>query len=170
MFDAEDDSHVGVCRDESCDVDYVHPSHAYALRPEEPLARGRPTRPWWLEKDPSACRRADPQGLIEVMRRVFEATDWPLAFVDIKHAVRNDYGTVSPRSIHRHVRRLIGQDFVVQLDLGLSKQAYIRKGSRYIHDLDNLRQHMLGRNCFSFNAQQFSAATTRPTHDQGHWG
>lgn len=144
MFDSEDDDDlIEVCRDETCDLDYVHPSHVFKLRPAP--SNGRPKTPWWLQTDPSAYRRADPRGLSEAMRRAFAATDWPLAFIDIKHAVRNDYGDASVRSLHRHVRRLITTNFVLRLDLELSYSAYIRSDSKFLHDLDNLREHLMGR-------------------------
>lgn len=153
MFDSEDDDLIEVCRDETCDLDYVHPSHVFKLRPAP--SNGRPKTPWWLQTDPSAYRRADPRGLSEAMRRAFAATDWPLAFVDIKHAVRNDYGFAPIRTLHRHVRRLITTNFVLKLDLELSYSAYIRSDSKFLRDLDNLREHLMGRHA-QFNRRKSS--------------
>jgi hypothetical protein len=146
MFDAEDDEddiQLGICRDETCGLEYVHPSHIYPLHAQD--QRGRPQRPWWEQKDPLAFKRPDPRGLREAVQGLFSETGWPLAFADVKNTVRNRYGSVSVRSLHRHLRRLIDAEYIIELDLQLAFSAYIRSDSRFLADRDNLREHMEGR-------------------------
>lgn len=142
MFDIEDDDDLAeVCRDEFCDLDYVHPSHVYKLRPPA----GRAPTPWWLKTEPEGHRRVSSKGLRAAMQRAFEATDRPLAFVDVRNAVWNDYGSAPVRTLHRHVRRMINANFIRELDLELSHAAYIRSDSRYLGDREGLREYLMGR-------------------------
>lgn len=148
MFDADDDGdYASVCRDEACGLEYVHSSHVYVLGPEPPEALH-------LQRDPQAYRRPDLRGLIEATKRVFEATQWPLAFRDVQNAVLNDYGEVQPRTLHRHLRRLVNSGFIRDLDLGLPYVAYIRSDSRFLGDPDNLREHLRGRHAASAGARR----------------
>lgn len=145
MFESEDDDaiEVGVCRDEACPLEYVHQSHVYRI-PSEEKPKGPKPRAWWKQRDPMAHLKQDPQGLREVMERAFTITDWPLGFGDVVAAVRANYGSTSLRTLHRYVEKMIGQRFIVALDLGLMHVAYIRHDSPRRGDLDNLRQYMLG--------------------------
>lgn len=145
MFDAEDEVDVDdVCRDELCTVQHVHPSHIYPI--EEPQKKGRPPRPWWLRTEPGAHLRQDPHGLRQALQRAFTLTDWPLAFRDVLTFVRNDYGSVSERTLHRYVRYFVDElGFVSEIDLGIAYLVYIRADSRRRHDLENLREYVLGR-------------------------
>lgn len=145
MFDLEDDDddQIAVCRDEACSINHVHPNHIFPLGEQS----SRPKRPWWLQTEPGAHLRPDPKGLHQIVRRIFSGTDWPLAFVDVKQVVLNDYGSASNRTIHRHIAKLVADGFVLALDLELefSYLAYIRHDSRYLNDRDNLREHMAGK-------------------------
>lgn len=144
MFDAEDEfAEIGICRDETCSLEYAHPSHTFSLVALPP--RGRPQRPWWTKTEPGAYARQDPTGLRQAMRRAF-ATDWPLAFRDVANAVRNDYGSVSQRTLHRCVRLFIEVErFIEELDLGLACRIYIRSSSKRKNDIDDLREYIVGR-------------------------
>ena len=142
MLNVEDDDFTAVCRDETCHIAYVHPSHVFPIGQSK-----RPKRPWFLCTEPGAHLRPDPKGLHLIIKGMFGATDWPLAFVDVLQAVLNDYGSASKRTIHRHIARLVEEKYVLALDLELdfAYLAYIRHDSRYLHDRENLRDHMSGK-------------------------
>lgn len=143
-FDGDGDAEDGVCRDELCPIDHVHPFHLYPLQAPRPKGQPKP-REWWRERDPNAYRRQDPTGLRETISNAFKATDWPLQFCDVTSLVTENYGTVSPRSMHRYLLEFVNKGFIAAIDVGLTAVAYIRADSSKRHDLDNLREHLLGR-------------------------
>lgn len=125
------DNLVGICRDDNCDEEDIHPEH------DVPRRRSK------------ACKRKahdwDPKGLRECVKKAIHSTEWPLVFAEIKHEVLNDFGTTTDRAIHRHLERLEGEREVVTLELGLAFACYIKPTSRFRHDLANLREHVLGK-------------------------
>jgi hypothetical protein len=138
MFDADDDELHGVCRSDTCDLDYIHPSHAFALKPVLDV-NGRPPKE---KRDPTAFRRHDPAGLAEALHRAF-ATEWPLVFCDVERAVVDDYGNVSSRTLHREIQSLVAVGFILVLKLHLPCLAYIRATSRRRQRLEELRDYLL---------------------------
>lgn len=139
MFDADDDDDLhGVCRSDTCDLEYVHASHAFPLRPVLD-SNGRPPKE---KRDPDAFKRHDPAGLVEAMQRVF-ATEWPRVFCDIERAVIDDYGKVSSRTLHREIQGMVAAGFILVLKLHLPCLAYIRATSKRRKRLEELRDYLL---------------------------
>lgn len=61
----------------------------------------------------------------------------------IQRDVRDDYGTVTDRTVYRHVRKLVQEAKLIKLDLGLAFAAYIRPRARLLADPEALRDYML---------------------------
>lgn len=133
MSDDFDPKHL--CRDDDCDIEEVHLAHKRLRR--RPIAvHHRPNknrRPLWQQDDPAAL--AD-----SVLKSVGEQ---PTMMQWIARDVRDDYGTVTDRTIYRHVRRLVQEAQLIKLDLGLAFAAYIRPKSRLLSDPQALRDYML---------------------------
>jgi hypothetical protein len=142
MLDIEDDDALAaVCRDETCELDYIHPSHVFPLKARKP---GRPERPWWDQRDPDAHRRHDVKGLRESIWRAFAETDWPIVFCDLVAIVRSDYGSVSERSLHRQLAMLLKRRKIAVIDLSMF-HGYIRRDSPRRADHDDLREYLEAR-------------------------
>lgn len=144
MLDIEDDDALAaVCRDETCELEYVHPSHVFPLKARKP---GRPERPWWDQRDPDAHRRHDVQGLRDAIWRAFVETDWPIVFGDLVATVRGDYGSISERTVHRQLATLLKRrkNGIAVIDLGVF-HGYIRRDSPRRADHDDLREYLESR-------------------------
>lgn len=142
MFD--DEAEV-ICRDELCRLEHVHPPHLFGVGSTETIGprRGRPAKPWWLKRDPTAYQRPDPRGLTECIRALFNRTERPMAFNAVLNHVRNDYGKVSSRTVHRHLEDLIEDGWLVAMDLNLTYLTYLRAASSWVVDPIAIRDYMI---------------------------
>lgn len=132
MLDAE------VCRSEECEIEEEHTRslcragrHGGVLQPPVKVSK----RPVWLKDDP--------EGLQESVRRAVPKT-LPTNFSAIVDKVTNDYGSVTERTIYRHVRRLVERGELLKLNLQLGFAAYARPTSKLIADLGSMREIMTG--------------------------
>lgn len=147
-----------ICLDEDCDREGIHRKHLVAKRPP-PEPHHRPSRqPLW--------KQDDPQGLIEALIRTTSGGQ-PFKIDEIFRGVRDDYGSVSERTVYRYVNRLVDAGLLVKIEskrerrrressnysrhrivakinLGLSFSAYIKPGARLLGDPEAMREYILG--------------------------
>lgn len=133
-----------VCRDENCRRADVHRKHLVAERPP-PQPHHRPGKQVW--------RYSDPRALTGAVARAASKSQ-PKIFREIVRDVRDDYGQVSERSVHRHINKLVERGQLIKLDLGLTFAAYIRPKSRLLKNPEALRDFIegeleYGRGCTS---------------------
>lgn len=130
MIDSE------ICRDDRCMRLDVHKKHW--KREWAPQASSRKTSskklPW---------QQDDPRALVGAVARATSRA-YPMCFSAIAANVRDDYGQVHDRTIYRHLRTLVDRGHLIKLDLRLPMAAYIRPKSRLLHDLESLREYILG--------------------------
>ena len=123
-----------ICRDERCEIVGLHRPHLIKKRTAEPHHRpsSSPVPPW---------KRQDPRGLSgAVMRATSKA--YPVVFQSIMREVFDDYGSVTRRTIYRHVRALVQQGCLVRYELG-GIAAYVRPKSRLFGDRRSVRDYVL---------------------------
>lgn len=126
-----------ICREEDCKIKCVHRKHSMRIRrlrkPIEVHHRPKGKKPLWQQDAPAI--------LTEI---VLEAVgDRPMIMQWIQRDVRDDYGTVTDRTVYRHVRKLVQEARLIKLDLGLAFAAYIRPRARMLSDTEALRDYML---------------------------
>jgi hypothetical protein len=134
MSDAWDSSEI--CRDDQCTRRDVHRKHLVAGH-APPKAHHRPDpnkKPLW--------QRNDPRGLTGAVARATSKT--PKVIAEIIRDVRDDYGSVSDRSIYRHVKKLLERGQLIKVDIGLTFDAYIRPKSRMLKDVEAIRDFIEG--------------------------
>jgi hypothetical protein len=140
-----------ICRDDDCELneDGIHPKHSQR-RKRPPEVHHRP-KPGGVLK---IWQYADPPGVAESVEKATSA-DRPKVIWEIVRDVQDDYGSVTERTIYRHVRALVDAGRLIKLgnggggragsiNLRLPFAAYIKARSRLLADPDNLRDYMLG--------------------------
>lgn len=125
-----------ICRDEDCRRLGVHPKHS-VLTPGRSIEihhRPKPgAKPLW--------ERDDPKGLTGAVAR---ASKYPTHAAWVLRDVRDDYGHVHERTVYRHIARLVARGHLCKLDLSLGYAVYVRPKSRWLKDLQALREFILG--------------------------
>lgn len=126
-----------ICRDDDCDIDEVHLAHK-RLRRRSIIVHRRPKRHQPL------ARTALPQEPDALSDSILKAVgDYPMMMHWIQRDVRDDYGSVSDRSVYRYVRRLVEQARMIKLDVGLAFAIYIKPRARLLADPSAIRDYML---------------------------
>lgn len=115
---------VEVCRDEDCQIEWVHDAHQQKGRRRRKQRLTRSQNAPWLVPCPKALRESVLAGVCSNEVRNFAV---------ILDFVRNDYGSCCARSVHRHLQALQGTGEVVRLDFG-GLYAYLRPDSRLLRD------------------------------------
>jgi len=92
-------------------------------------------KPVWQLDDPTALTGA-------VARATSKA--YPTHFAAIVRDVRDDYGTVTERTVYRHIKKLVARGHIAKVDIGFAFAAYIRPGSRMFKTADAIRDYILG--------------------------
>lgn len=128
---------VGVCQDDDCDLDELHPPHPVispCYRPK-PVRSRRANQPWKIP-----CTEA----LRDATLRAVSAYE-PRNFATILSAVENDYGSCCSRSVHRHLKRLSLSGDIVRMDFGPQMRiyAYLKASSRLIREPGVVLDHIL---------------------------
>lgn len=125
------------CVDEECEIERLHPRHRRLKR--RPVLHHRPV--------PNAPLSIDQGGLPKpselLAERVLNAIgELPMMIGWIQRDVRDDYGSVTDRTIYRHVKRLVQERKIIKLDVGLAFCVYMRPTSRYLHDHLSLYEYL----------------------------
>ena len=107
-----------ICRDERCEIEGLHAKHVLKCKRGDCKPKAR--RPW---------TRPDREGLAECVLRA-TSDRVPRWFQEIAPEVRDDYGTVSNRTLWRVIRDLVEHGRLIKLELGLAFSAYIRPVDR----------------------------------------
>jgi hypothetical protein len=118
-----------ICRDDRCDLDWVHPSHEILdvdSRAKRTRIRRWRDQPWRLN-----CVDALRDSVLTGVSSIE-----PRNFATVYSFVENDYGSCCPRSVHRHLASLKAGGQIVRLDFRGNVHAYLRAGSRLIRDPD----------------------------------
>jgi len=124
-----------ICRDEHCDRMGVHPWHPMGANREVKPHHRPGKKPVWQLDDPTALTGA-------VARATSKA--YPTHFAAIVRDVRDDYGTVTERTVYRHIKKLVARGHIAKVDIGFAFAAYIRPGSRMFKTADAIRDYILG--------------------------
>lgn len=131
-----------ICRDDACLIERLHTTKLcrFAFVDDRKPKRQRlaffrsKKRPWQL---------TDREGLIEAVLRA--VSDQPTTISWIARDVRDDYGQVTDRSIYRYVRRLVAQERLVKVEVGLHLVVYTKPKARVLREgRDGIRDIMLG--------------------------
>jgi hypothetical protein len=130
-----------ICRDEDCEITEVHGVHRRLLR-KPVLVHHRPRKNAPLASSLDDGRLPTHKELLA--ERVFNAIgDRPMMMQWISCAVRDDYGSVTDRTIYRYVQRFVQEAKIIKLDLGLAFAIYIRPKSRLLQDRVALHEYMM---------------------------
>jgi hypothetical protein len=128
------------CRDEACerlDLHTCSPKNCLRRRGREALygtrSRKYGAEPW---------RAYNHEALRD---SAFKATSLiePRNFATVFSLVENDYGSCCERSLHRHLGALRTEGKIVRMDFGGRIHAYLRAGSRLIHDRDLVLEQII---------------------------
>lgn len=141
-----------LCRDDRCQIVGLHRPHLIRIIKPEPHHRPStsPQLPW---------KRQDPRGLVgAVMRATSKA--YPVAFSSIMREVFDDYGSVTRRTIYRHVKALVERGRLVRYELG-GLAAYVRPRSRLFSDREAVREYMLANTDIAADAIPWGRAGAR---------
>jgi len=131
-----------ICRDENCLIVGAHRPHLVAERPPPtPHHRPKKRRPDELSNN-APWRQADPRGLRGAVARAIGKT--PKVFSEIVRDVRDDYGNVTERTVHRHLKALAEKKQMIKLDLGFTFAVYIRPKSRMLKNIEAIREYIEG--------------------------
>lgn len=132
----------GVCRDDNCELDWVHPAHQvkvphvvqrHGVRRQALSARWR-LQPW---------KAHSVEALHEATYRAVSSFE-PRNFSTIASYVADDYGSCCSRSVHRRLTALRAEGRILRLDFeGLRVHAYLRAGSRLAADPDYVLEQVL---------------------------
>lgn len=132
-----------ICRDEDCLIVGAHRPHLVAERPPPaPHHRPKKRRPDELMFARTPWHQADPRGLRGAVARAVSKT--PKVFHEIVRDVRDDYGNVTERTIHRHLKALTERKQTIKLDLGFTFAVYIRPKSRMLKNIEAIRDYIEG--------------------------
>ena len=124
-----------VCRNELCEIEEVHAKHSV----QPPKTRRRRKR----YKEPTPWLAHDHAGLVLAVERA--VNDYPTTLRDVVFGVHNDYGSVSERTINRHLVALTQENRITTLDvlLPFAYRAYIKPISR-LATIPKARDFLIG--------------------------
>lgn len=104
-----------ICRDDDCDRKGIHPVHEVVRKPQVHRRPGK-LAPW---------KQPDADGLLSSVMKA-TSVHKPRWFQEISTDVRDDFGSVTDRSIWRAIAKLVERGHLLKLELGLTFFAYIR--------------------------------------------